>query len=800
MKIPVSWLKEYVDFDFSAEELAEKLTFSGTEVEGVHTVGRSLDGVIVGEILEATPHPTVAHLRICRVTDGQTARTVVCGADNAAVGVKAPLALPGFALPDGTVLQEATVGGVVSQGMLCAEDELELSEDHSGLLILDPQARPGRPLKEELGGPETVLELEVTWNRPDCLSVMGMAREIAALLGRPLRRPRISLVETGPPVAERVRVAVADPRLCPRYMARLLCDVKSGPSPFWMRRRLSLCGVRAISVIVDITNYVLLECGQPLHAFDFGRIAGGTIEVRAARAGEKMRTLDDVERTLPAGTIVIADREQPVALAGVMGGAGSEIGPHTTETLLESAAFDPVAIHAASARLGLATEASRRFERGVDLEGVAWASRRAAALMVEHGGAVAAVGAVDVGANRARPRAIRCRYERARSVTGMPIADAAMVSILENLEIPTVENDAESFTVAVPSFRLDLTEEADLIEEIARMHGLDNVATSAPLSRVVIGADDRPFRAVALCRRVLAGLGLHEIMNYTFISAALQDLFHLADGVEPVALPHPVSADQGLLRSSLLPQMAETLGRNVARQGHRALFFEIGRVFQRGAQGAVAEQTKLAIGLLGSPSDGWRDRRKNVKDEDVFLALKGILTSLTKALHGPPLDYASVSAPCWADGGAAAIRMDGRAIGSLGLLHSDRKAHWRMRGPVALAELELEPLTARAFRVPEIKAIPVFPSVSRDLALVADDSVTHAAIERAILENAPKDLTAIELFDTFKSKEIGEGRKSLAYSLTYQCPERTLTDEEVNESHGAVKRALRAALGVDFRE
>ena len=800
MKLPLSWLKDYVEVEWSAEELAERLTFSGTEVEGIEIAGGAFEGLIVGAIVEAEPLPGHERLRLCRVSDGQEQLQVVCGAENAVAGVRVAFAPPGAILPNGTVIEEATVAGVKSRGMICAEDELGLSDDHSGVLILPEDAEPGTPLAKILGDPEPVLDLEVTWNRPDCLSVIGMAREVAALLGRPLRRPEITLNESGASVADLASVVIEAEHLCPRYVARVLTGLTPGPAPFWMRRRLSLCGLRPINAIVDVTNYVLLECGQPLHAFDMNRLAERRIIVREARAGERMRTLDEVERELASGMPVIADAAQPVAVAGIMGGAGSEIGSETRDVLLESACFDPAAIRAGASHLGLSTEASRHFERGVDLAGVEWASRRAAALMLACAGGSLARGAVDVFPGSLPARSIPCRFDRVRAVTGMDIDSDRITGILEALEIGVTEKTPEVCVAAPPSFRLDLEEEADLIEEVARIHGLDQVPASAPAGRIVLGAEDRLFRAVSECRRTLTGMGLTEIMNYSFVSEALLDKVKFGDKEQRVALPNPVSADQGLLRPSLVPQMAETLGRNLARQVRQAALFEIGRVFFRDQEGAVQEQTRLALALTGTVAGRIHRGKTGPGAAETFLALKGVLCALAKALHVGELTFEPEACACAESDTATGVWLDGRRLGGLGLLARGVRAEWRMRDPVAIAELELDPLLARVFAPPELKPIPVYPSVARDLAVVADEDATHGRIEATLRKAAPATLEQIRLFDVFRSKELGEGRKSMAYALTYRSAEKTLTDEEVNASHDAVKNALRERLGVDFRE
>jgi len=475
MKVPVSWLNEYVDVsDLSVRELADKLTFSGIEVEGIDEIGVVLDDhFVVGEVLTCEAHPNSDHLHICSVSDGTQTHQIVCGAPNAAAGIKVPLAKIGAVVPEGGfTIKQAKLRGVASFGMLCSARELKLSDDHAGLMLLDPSLKAGTLMRDVLPPPETVLDLEITWNRPDCLSIIGVAREFAAILKRPLRLPSVDFPECGEPVESFAKVVVADPDKCPRYTARVMTDVKDGVSPAWMRRRLALCGVRAISLTVDVTNYVMLEYGQPLHAFDYRKLAERTIVVRRAHEGEKITTLDGIERQLTPEMLVIADANEASAVAGIMGGAGSEIAAGTEHVLLESALFDPASTKRTATALGLGTESSRRFERGVDPDLADWASRRAVSLLVAHGQAKVAKGVIDIDARRFAHGEVTLRFKRATDVIGVALPTDEMIAILTSLGLAVLRRNDESATFKIPSFRLDLTLEADLIEEIARMHGL----------------------------------------------------------------------------------------------------------------------------------------------------------------------------------------------------------------------------------------------------------------------------------------------------------------------------------------
>jgi len=810
MKVPLSWLKEYVDIDITPVELASRLTFSGTEVEGIRTIGGDFTGIVVGEVLSVEKHPNADRLTVCRVNDGKTEVSVVCGAPNVAVGLKVPFAGLGVTLPNGLKIKRAKMRGVESFGMLCAEDELGLSDDHSGLMILPASAAVGTPFVEIAGPPEVVLELEVTPNRPDCLSVIGMAREIAVLLGKPLRIPSPEVKEEARAVESLTSVAVEDAGGCPRYTARVLSGIRIGPSPRWMQHRLACAGVRPINNVVDITNYVMLECGQPLHAFDYELLGGHRIVVRRSRRGESLSTLDGAARAIAPDMLMIADESRPVAVAGVMGGAGSEIRDVTKTVLIESAFFAPSDVRKTSKRLGLSTESSYRFERGVDVGGVEWASRRAAQLMVEHAGAVAARGVIDVyRGRRALPR-VSLRLARVRGLLGVAVDDARIEAILTALGFSVVARTNGVCEIEAPSFRADIGQEVDLIEEVARVHGLDQIPSPSPAARIVPGADDRPTQAYQSCRAALVGLGLAENVNYSFLSERLLDLIGYGDPAARIALPNPISADHSILRDSLIPQMIETLGRNRARQAREAAMFEMGRVFFKNAGGAYGEEERVCVGLLGSVGRSGVLKQNPVKPEEMFGWIKGVLENLLRAQHVPAqvrgglsrpgMELKPLSSPCFEEGGAVSVLIAGEACGVMGLVSERVCGEWRLVEPVAVLELKMAPLLANALRVPSAKPIGQYPGVERDVAMVVDDSVTQGAVIDAIWRAAPAELVDIRLFDIYRSDSLGQGRKSMAYALTYRSMDKTLTDDAANTLHDKVKAALRHDLSADIRE
>ena len=803
MKVPVSWLNEYVDVsDLSVKDLADRLTYSGVEVEGIEEVGVTLDDhFVVGEVLTCEAHPNSDHLHICKVSDGTQELQIVCGAPNCEAGLKVPLAKVGAVVPEGGfTIKQAKLRGVASFGMLCSARELKLSQDHAGLLIIDPARKPGTLLRDVLPLPETVLDLEITWNRPDCLSIIGIAREFASLLKRPLRLPSVAFVESHEPVESFAKVRVEDPVKCPRYTARVMTDVQDGVSPAWMARRLELCGVRSISLTVDVTNYVMLECGQPLHAFDYRTLAERTVVVRCATPAEKIKTLDGVERTLDASMLVIADAKVPSAVAGIMGGEGSEIAAGTEHVLLESALFDPASTKFTATKLGLSTESSRRYERGVDPDLADWASRRAVALLVEHGHARVAKGVIDVDNRGFKNGEVTLRFKRARAVIGVALTDDEMVDILTSLGLEAVARDAGQVTFRIPSFRLDLMLEADLVEEIARMHGLDAIPDKMPDSTAVSTLDDRPFYARARCRELLLGMGFSEAMHYSFLAAQELDAFDTRSAGSRAVLPNPVSADFGVLRDSLLPQMAGALGRNASRQVERAALFEMGRVFFVDADGQPGEDERVSLGMMGPFGRTVVDRRRSVSNEESMLWLKGAVETLAASLHAGNVDFVRCDHPAMESGWAVEILLKGDRVGCMGLISAALRHQWRMTAPMPLAELRLAPLLTGVSAVAAIKPVPQYPAVRRDIAFVSDTSVTYREVVMAVRDAAPKELTGIGLFDIFQSKEIGKGKRSMAYTLEFRSPDRTLTDQEVNVAFTKIVQALKRALNVDVRE
>ena len=811
MKLPISWLNEYVKVDdLKPEDLAERLTRAGLQVEGIETSGPKplCDEIVVGEVVSCEPHPNSDHMHIAQVSDGKETVQVVCGAPNCRAGLKSAFAKIGAFIPEGGFkIKKGTLRGVESFGMLCSSKELALpGGTHEGIMELPADAPVGAFLRDVLPGekPEAVFDIEVTWNRPDALSIIGLAREFSAILGRPLKMPEVDFVESDTDVNGEVAVEVEDFAKCPRYTARVITSVKDGPSPEFMAKRLEACGVRSLGLLVDVTNYVMLELGQPLHAFDYTKLAGRKIVVRAARDGETMKTLDGVDRKLDGNMLLICDAERPSAVAGVMGGEDSEIAEGTDRVLIESALFDPATTKYSSTKLGLATEACYRYIRGVDKDLADYASRRAVHLLQKYGGAVVAKGVVDADGRKrfdgvdgafAFNAPVEIVFERARRLIGIDIPDARMVELLESLGLKKITASEGRATFAIPSWRWDLTLEADLVEEVARLYGLDNIPDTMPSAPSVSSLDDAPFRAQEKLRGYLTGLGFSEAMHYSFLSAG--ELAPFGENAERLPLPDPVSAEYGVLRDSLMPQLYQSLGRNAAHRLEEGKLFEIGRVFGQ-KDGKPFETAKLAMGFFGPVGRDALARVKPVSVEEALLWMKGAVERVVKLVKVGKTEFRAATHPAFAV--ALEIVINGRAAGVLGVV-SDRLRHpFRLTTQLALAEMDLKVLLKRVDAIGKVSTVPQFPPVSRDIAFVAGSDVTHEAVVKAIRKAAPKELVDVRLFDIFNSKELGKGRSSRAYSLTFRADDRTLTDDEVNAAFGRIAEALKASLSVELRE
>ena len=811
MKLPLSWLNDYVKIDdIEPHELAEKLTRAGLQVESVETVGGTplSDLIVVAEIVECRPHPDSDHLHICTLCDGKESFQVVCGEQNAGEGIKTALAKAGGLIREGGFkIKKGKLRGVESFGMCCSEKELHIGQGNAGIIEFPANAPLGARVADvaAVEKPEVVFDIEVTWNRPDALSVVGIAREYAALLNRPLRLPPVDFVEDSVDVADEVKVVVENPRKCPRYTARVVTSmIPDAPSPELMAKRLELAGVRSISLAVDVTNYVMLELGQPLHAFDHTKLENRTIVVRDAREGETIVTLDGVERKLDPSMLVICDSEKPGAVAGIMGGENSGIAPGTATVMLESALFDPASTKFTAGKLGLASEASYRYIRGVDKDLADFASRRAAHLLQQYGEAKIARGVIDCDA-RERPlnADVALDFDRARRLIGIPIGNDAMVAILAALGVePRVKGPYAAIPkvdFAIPSWRYDLSLEADLVEEIARIYGLDNIPDTMPSAPSISNLDDSPFKAVRRVRELCLALGFSEAMHYSFLSRKELDDFDSRHAADRLVIPDPVSAEYGVMRDSLLPQLMASLGRNAAHQTSGAMLFEIGKVFSN-AGGNPSEQERIALGFVGPVGREALRKTAAVSEEESVLWLKGAVEELINKLHAGRVEFVACDHPAFAAGASLAVKLNGREIGVMGALSARLRHPYRLTTQMALCEMELPRLVKKVRATGKVSAVPQYPAVRRDIALLAGKGATHESIVDIIRRSGGKELTKIELFDIFKLKDVKDGTRSLAYALEFRSPERTLTDEEVGKTFQRIVDALKASAGIEVRE
>ena len=826
MKITLNWLKQYVDFNWSPEELTERLTMLGLEVEGVQKISGAFDGIVVAQVITRDKHPGADKLSLCRVNDGTGERQIVCGAQNFEAGDKVPLILPGASLPmkagdkEPFTIKVGKIRGVESHGMLCSHEELGLDPEaighkkEDGLLILREDAKVGQSFGEYLGrsGSDVVYDLEVTPNRPDLNSVIGIAREIAALTGNSLKIPSVkcsvSSVQTGTlntehlklETASLVSVRIEESEFCPRYTARVIKGVKIGPSPAWLRDTLEKVGIRSISNVVDVTNYVMLEIGQPLHAFDYHLIAKAadgkpTIVVRRAAAGEKFKTLDNQERTLTNEMLLIADETKGIALAGVMGGANTEINNQTVDVLIESAYFAPVNIRRTSKLLGLRSESSYRFERGADAGISDWASQRAAQLILETAGGQLAEGVVDIQPKAKDEKQITLHFAKSKDLLGIGISHADQVGFLNKLGLKTVAQQPGECTFSIPSWRVDLKREVDLIEEVGRLFGIDKIPSTPPRGALGSNAFDSVYDQIGEVRRILAGLGLNEAQGQTLISSAELGMRN----AESVMLANPLSSDMDMLRPSLLPGLIHSLRHNVSRKNYNVALFEIGRVFKN-ENGQTKENRSVAIAITGQRAlPFWSGEERDAKVDNYDL--KGMIEEMLEqfGLRGIAFGKRAESTALFLE--SAAVTLGGKLpLGELGQLPPTLAKKYDLRDAVFLAEFNLDLLLSKRNPAKSFKALPQFPSSRRDVAMLVPETVTHETVLSAVKQAKAANLEAVELFDVFRGKHVPAGQKSLAYAFTYRAADKTLTDGEVNSAHEKIVAVFKTQLSATFRE
>ncbi|MFC1860524.1 phenylalanine--tRNA ligase subunit beta [Chloroflexota bacterium] len=800
MKIPLKWLKEYVDITISSSDLANKLTMAGSEIKGVQVIGGEWENIVVGQITAINPHPDADRLTLPTLDLGNEQHTVVCGAPNLRIGDKIAFARVGAQFIDGhsgktATLKPAKIRGVVSAGMVCSEKELGISDSHEGIMVLPAEAPVGTPLADYLG--DVIFDLDITPNRPDCLCVIGIAREVAALTGRSLSLPEVSYEEKSSPVGQQISVEIAAPDLCPRYCASLIDEVKIGESPRWLQQRLLACGMRPISNIVDITNYVMLEYGQPLHAFDYTKIRGKKIIVRRADEGENLMTLDGVERILSDDMLVIADGEGSVAVAGVMGGADSEVAGGTTSILLEAANFNPASIHYTGRRLQLPSEACMRFERGIRPELTLPALKHATQLIVELAGGEVAKGVVDVYPGKEEPEPILLSTDKVKTVLGVGFSPDRIMSALTALGFNCRRGDSASdVLVTAPYWRSDIHIPEDLVEEAIRIIGYDEIPTSM-LSQQL--PRQNPDPVISLKRKagsILTGYGFQEIISYSLTGLEMiNKLLPEPHPLEPALLHmvNPMTAEREYLRPGLRASLLAAFSANRRHEDSIIRLFELGKVYLPRRKN-LPDEPEVLCGILGGSrsKESWRVSGELFDFYDV----KGILDGLLKQL-GVEAKFETDKDEGLHPGKQASVVINSKKLGVIGELHPKVLEAFEISEPVYLFEINLTVLLPYTIGHKTFRSIPRFPSIVRDMALVVDSVITHQRVLDIIM-GFPL-VNQVTLFDVYSGEQFARGKKSLAYRIAFQSPAHTLTDEEVNKVQQKILDKLFGELGAVLR-
>jgi len=802
MIVTYNWLKEFVDFDFTPQQLCDRLTMAGLEVDALVNIGGDLDSVIVAQLDAVEAHPDADRLTVCQVNTGTDVVQVVCGATNHKTGDLIALAQPGSVLPGDFKIKKSKIRGQVSLGMLCSEKELALAEDSPGIMILPPGLPLGQPVFDVLGLKDYQIEIGLTPNRPDCLSVVGVAREVAALSGAELKIPVPQLSEVASPIIESASVTIENEEGCPRYAARMIKNVKIGPSPDWMVHRLETVGMRSINNVVDVTNYVMLELGHPLHAFDFRYLHGGKIIVKSAGDGEKFTTLDDQTHTLCAEDLMICDGQQPVAMAGVMGGLDSEVKDDTETILLEAAYFKPTMIRRSSKRHGLHTESSHRFERGADIDMIPIALDRAASLIAELSGGQILSGMIDVYPHHLKPVSIEINIQKTKDLLAIPVDRETTQSLLESICLSVKSGaSSDSLQVEVPSFRPDLEREVDLIEEVARLYGYDQIPVTMPVGTVDAKLPPLRQRTKKVLQDGMVAAGFAEAINYSFVAS---------DSVEKIGIPandrrsvqvgilNPLSEDQSVMRTSLVPSLLETVSRNLNFRSSDLRLFELRPVFLVSSEsGACIEQLSLTAVMSGQREpEGWSQSAATVD----FYDLKGVVEELLATIGISDVIYDSeISQPYLHPGKSCRLLSGSQQLGFLGEVHPEILTRFNIDQPVYLCELDIEVILTLSGEFSQFKPLSRFPDMLRDSALLLDESVTAAQVMEIVNRGKNKFFESAIIFDLYTGKGIPDGKKSLAIRVRYRDLEKTLTEVEVNKSHDRLIRSLCHQLNAEIR-
>ena len=798
MKVSLSWLKDYVPIEMDPADLAEALTMVGLEIESVADRYRYLETVFVGRIEAITPHPNADKLHLCKVDTGHGMVSVVCGAPNAKAGMLSPIALSGTEFPEGFILEKSVIRGQASEGMLCSEGELGLGEDRSGIMALDPSLTVGDRLASALALADTVFEIEITPNRPDCLSVIGVAREIAAIQKVDLTYPDFSLADRDDTISERTSIQIEAPDHCPRYVARLLEDIQIKPSPFWMQDRLLSIGQRPINNMVDVTNFILMETGQPLHAFDFDFLAENRIVVRTACKGERFVTLDEKERVLDEEMLMICDGRKPVAVGGVMGGFNSEIKDSTTRVLLESAYFNPVSVRRTSKRLGLSTEASHRFERGVDPAGQVAAANRAAKLMVELGGGRLISGLIDAHPRPQSLKSLKLSVKNTNRLLGTRVTSEEIANLLKSIEFGVEKEGSKKnedcLAVTAPSFRVDISRPEDLMEEVARLSGYNNIPTTFPVMPATGRSFHKEISVRGTIRRLMTGFGFRETTNYSFMHQQSPDRLRLKPS-DPrrqlVDILNPLTEDQAAMRTSLIPGLLGTVHYNFSQQIRNLKIFEIGKIFINESPPHLPSEPEMLAGLwTGSRNEAsWHGQDA----ECDFYDIKGVVEGLSKALQIEGIQFTRMAEDECAytrPGHTAQILSGETPLGLIGEIHPEVLANYDLKQPAFLFELDFDHLVPLIKDTIQFKPIPKFPAIFRDITIIVDNDIETQKIVAEGYSQAEELVESFNLLDVFEGKPIAEGKKSVSLRVTYRSAHKTLQDEDVAPIHQSIADRL----------
>jgi len=802
MKVSLNWLKDYVDIRMGLKELINLLTMAGLEVEEAISLGGGLEKVVVAEICSIRKHPNADRLSLVEVKTHQETFSIICGATNIREGQKVPLALVGARLSNGIEIKRSKIRGVPSEGMLCSEIELALGQDASGIMILPAHAPLGVDLGEAMGLKDTLLDISITPNRPDCLCVIGVAREIAALTHQKVKYPTHSLSDRGEEIHQKTSVTVLDQDLCPRYVARMIEEVKIGPSPHWMSDRLEKVGIRSINNVVDVTNYVMMEYGQPLHAFDFELLEEGRIVVRRAKEGEGFVTLDGVKRTLDKEMLMICDGVKPVAIAGVMGGLNSEIKEDTQKVLLESAYFDPAGNRRTSKKLGLETEAAYRFGRGIDYGGCLSAANRAAQLIQELTGGRMLEGVVDAYPVMIKPSPIRLSVKKVHQVLGTEVSAKQVRNYLEDLELEIQEKDEDIILVTPASFRGDLEREIDLIEEVARLDGYERIPITIPKGPPSSEERSKEFFVERKVIDTLIDHGYYEVITYSFTSPDSWDAIGLSlddPRRQHLRILNPLTEDLSVMRTTLIPGLLETARHNLSRKNSNLKLFELKKVFIPQGGERLPREVKYLVGVaMGFDRDPhWAFSPRPVD----FYDIKGCVEDLLEALKIRGLKFhRAEDIPYLHPGKASRVIFEDEVLGVLGELHPQVLDLYEIHGKSYLFEMDFSKMVQWAGEEKRFQSLPKFPEVYRDISVVVDKTLESERVMETIRTFRQPFVEEVSLFDIYEGPPIPEGKKGISYRIRYQANDRTLTDEEVNQYHEKILSRLKEVFSLELRQ